>query len=222
MRFPSARQAVLISISLFFSLAYAEPPNLSLLKKEVIQYHDSGAYSKDISSTVSAARKFLRQRVEQNQKEAHPQKLAIVFDIDETCLSNYNTMFRYGFSMNQKQLHAAITAADDPAITPVLQLFREANQKKVSIFFVTGRPDNELAATEKNLRSAGFTSWNGLFLKPLSYNKSSIVPFKAGTRAKIEKEGYTIVASIGDQYSDLQGGHAEKIFKLPNPYYFLP
>ena len=32
----------------------------------------------------------------------------------------------------------------------------------------------------------------------------------------------TIIASVGDQWSDLDGGYAERVFKLPNPFYFIP
>lgn len=74
----------------------------------------------------------------------------------------------------------------------------------------------------KNLRSAGYNNWGGLFLKPMDYKEPSIIPFKSGTRQAIEAKGYTIVATIGDQFSDLKGGFAEKGFKLPNPYYYLP
>ncbi len=48
------------------------------------------------------------------------------------------------------------------------------------------------------------------------------VQYKAGTRAYIESLGYDIVANFGDQYSDLQGGYADKPFKMPNPNYYLP
>jgi HAD superfamily, subfamily IIIB (Acid phosphatase) len=34
--------------------------------------------------------------------------------------------------------------------------------------------------------------------------------------------GYDIVANFGDQFSDLEGGHADRTFKMPNPNYFLP
>jgi HAD superfamily, subfamily IIIB (Acid phosphatase) len=37
-----------------------------------------------------------------------------------------------------------------------------------------------------------------------------------------EQAGYTIVANVGDQPSDLQGGHAEKRFLLPDPFYRVP
>ena len=45
----------------------------------------------------------------------------------------------------------------------------------------------------------------------------------SGERARIEEElGFTILVNVGDQDSDLAGGHARKAFKLPNPMYFIP
>jgi hypothetical protein len=46
--------------------------------------------------------------------------------------------------------------------------------------------------------------------------------YKSGVRAHIEDLGYEIVGNFGDQFSDLDGGFADKTFKLPNPNYFLP
>ncbi len=48
------------------------------------------------------------------------------------------------------------------------------------------------------------------------------IHYKSATRAHIQSLGYEIVANFGDQYSDLEGGHADRTFKLPNPNYFLP
>ena len=48
------------------------------------------------------------------------------------------------------------------------------------------------------------------------------IPYKSGTRAYIESQGYDIVADFGDQYSDLLGGSADRTFKMPNPNYYLP
>jgi hypothetical protein len=48
------------------------------------------------------------------------------------------------------------------------------------------------------------------------------IRYKSGVRAHIESLGYEIVANFGDQFSDLDGGFADKTFKLPNPNYFLP
>ena len=59
-------------------------------------------------------------------------------------------------------------------------------------------------------------------LQPAGASFASAVDFKAPERRKLAAEGYTILLSMGDQQSDLDGGSAERTFKLPNPVYFLP
>ena len=39
---------------------------------------------------------------------------------------------------------------------------------------------------------------------------------------QIEQQGYTIIANIGDQPSDLDGGFSEQTYLLPNPFYRIP
>ena len=46
--------------------------------------------------------------------------------------------------------------------------------------------------------------------------------YKSLTRQHIESLGFDIVANFGDQFSDLNGGFADRTFKIPNPMYFLP
>ncbi|HEY7003975.1 MAG TPA: HAD family acid phosphatase [Gaiellaceae bacterium] len=65
------------------------------------------------------------------------------------------------------------------------------------------------------------------FCKPYIHAKPEAlscptVQYKSGTRAYIESQGYHVVADFGDQFSDLKGGHADRVFKMPNPNYFLP
>ena len=59
-------------------------------------------------------------------------------------------------------------------------------------------------------------------LKPFDYKEKTVAIYKSHMREQIEKQGYDVVLNIGDQKSDLAGGHADKAFKLPNPYYFIP
>ncbi|MFC3909513.1 HAD family acid phosphatase [Legionella dresdenensis] len=202
--------------------AFAEPANLSLLTHEVQNYHDSGQYDRELAAVIKRARHYIDKQATLNQQSKHPKKLALVLDIDETSLSNYCYMQKRGFYPTREQLQAEMSAADAPAIKPMLALYKEAMKHGVKVFFVTGRPVSVLEATKTNLVRAGYTNWAGLYLKPDNYHARSIIPFKASSRALISKQGYTIVATIGDQYSDLMGGYAQKEFKLPNPYYFLP
>jgi acid phosphatase len=47
--------------------------------------------------------------------------------------------------------------------------------------------------------------------------------FKTAARTEIERKfNVRIIANVGDQDSDLIGGHAERTFKVPNPFYFIP
>lgn len=204
------------------STCCAEPNNLALLTHEVKTYHDSGVYEKELAQAILEAENYILQQAALNSKDKTAKKLAIVLDIDETSLSNYNYMVKRHFIANHKQLHKEMDAADAPAIRPTLSLYNKVRQQGVAVFFVTGRPQIELNATESNLLRAGYKDWSGLYLKPDNYKQGSIIPFKSQIRKSITEKGYTIIASIGDQYSDIKGGYAQKGFKLPNPYYYLP
>src|SRR5690606_8704170 len=105
-------------------------------------------------------------------------------------------------------------AADATVLKPTLELYELALKNGLSIFFVSGRSQSELEATQKNLLKAGYKNWTQMYLKPESYHLQSIIPFKSHARALIEQQGYIILASIGDQYSDFQGGFTKKGFKL--------
>ncbi|MCX7117079.1 MAG: HAD family acid phosphatase [Legionellales bacterium] len=211
----------LLCVVVFNKSTFAEPPNLSLLMDQIRKYHDTGAYQKELTHVIIQADDEMTQRANTNAHSAHPKKLAMVLDIDETSLSNYNKMLEHQFTYNKKQFHQDILAADAPVIKPMLLFFDNALKHGVTLFFITGRQESERLATVKNLTDAGYHNWSGLYMKPTHYNKASIMPFKIASRKTISKQGYTIIASIGDQESDLKGGYAEKTFKLPNPYYYL-
>jgi acid phosphatase len=42
---------------------------------------------------------------------------------------------------------------------------------------------------------------------------------KVEMRRALATDGFTIIANLGDQQSDLAGGFAERGFKLPGPFY---
>jgi predicted secreted acid phosphatase len=215
----------------------------------VRSYHDSGQYDKDLAAVGGAAKAYLDQRLAGNNgkavrtckvtyKRAHKrqnhhlvyrrfkrckrtrtkvQKLAIVLDIDETSLSNYTGLLASGFS-STGTVTPAVTGTGT-AIAPTLALYHDARDHGVAVFFITGRPSQIQSITEQNLKSQGYNQgWAGLSFKPSS---SGTEAFKSSERAKIEQQGFDIVLNMGDQESDLDGGHADRDFKLPNPFYFI-
>ncbi len=219
----SSLAPIMLSSTFLVSMPlFADPPNLTLIKKELKNYHDSGLYQKELCQVIQKAQSYIDKQAEINQKEKRHKKLAIVLDIDETSLSNYSYMIKRDFGGTQVEFHKNIIAASAPAIKPMLSLYKDALHHGVKVFFVTGRKESERLATENNLKRVGYSKWSGLYLRPQNYAHKSIIPFKSHAREMIDEKGYTIVASIGDQYSDLKGGHAKKVFKLPNPFYYLP
>jgi predicted secreted acid phosphatase len=201
------------------SPAYAlQPQNLDITKHQLMQYHDSGAYAKDEAKVIAQAKKYIKTR----SAKPSQKKIAMVLDIDETSLSNYNDMLTLGFGGKIQDINDAEGMADDTVIQPTLELYNLAKKQKVAVFFITGRTERYREATIKNLKSAGYENWDGLILKPEEYKNKSASPYKIAMRKKITDDGYTIIVNVGDQQSDLVGGYSEKTFQLPNPYYFIP
>ena len=214
---------ILLSLVFVAITSYAkEPENLFVAKARVIKYHDSGEYNADIAAVAVKAKAYLQERIAANKNNA--KKLAIVFDIDETLLSEYDHWKKLGFGGQGKDFKDATDAADGKVIAPMLDLYNFAKNNNVAVFVITGRTESDRDATIKNLNADGYRNWDGLFFRTEDYfkNNKSIIPFKSSVRKKIVADGYDVVFSIGDQYSDSKGGSADQCFKLPNPYYYLP
>ena len=209
-------------------------------------YHDSGEYDRDLAAVGAHAKAYLQTRLDQDgapakrrcttryrklkgrklyrrvrscRSVAPPRfdgKPAIVLDIDETALSNYSGLQAAGFSAAGTV--APVVAGTGTAVTPTLELYKFAKAHGVAVFFVTGRPSAVSGPTERNLRAAGYDGWDGLAFKP---SDKTTLQYKAGERAALEAKGYDVVVNLGDQESDLDGGHADKAFKYANPFYFI-
>ena len=209
---------------------------ISDLASALRTYHDGGLYASDLATVDGQAQAFvLRQAKALRQQRKRgcsgkgkkkgraaascaPPKLAIVLDIDETSLSNYAQIDVNNFSNAPAALAVAAVTGASPAIAPTLALYQQARAAGISVFAITGRPTLVETQTRQNLSNAGYTDLQGIFFKPSS---EATVAFKSGQRAALEQQGYRIVANVGDQESDLAGGHADRSFKLPNPFYFI-
>jgi acid phosphatase len=203
-----------------------EPANIGALKLVAVRYHDSGDYLRDFAQAAAPIREWLRERA---PRAGRP---ALVLDIDDTILTNWPVIVANDFGRfpagpclipnGPCGWHAWDLLGRDQPLLPMLDVFRTARALGVHVFFISGRPENERDATERNLRAAGFGGYTEAFFTPDGAHYTSLVDFKAPTRAKIAARGYTIIANAGDQMSDLDGGYSERTFKLPNPFYYIP
>lgn len=191
-----------------------EPGNLALQKQALVAYVDSGAYERDLTAAADAARHWIEQRAGQ----AGGERLAVVFDLDETLLNNFAHMRRTDFGYVPALWDEWVAAADAPAIAPVAAVCRAARARGLAVFYVTGRREKTRPATLANLRRAGLADFTALHCKG-DDDQGTTQAFKTAVRRQLTADGYTIIANIGDQRSDLDGGFAERTFKLPNPFY---
>jgi predicted secreted acid phosphatase len=188
--------------------AHADEPQAPAPPHEIVAYHDSGEWEADTTRQVRRARRVLSRHLDDRRP-------AIVLDIDDTALSNYECLKAVDFD------RAAADCADLPAIPQTLGLYRYARRHGVKVFFVTGRRERAREDTVDNLEAEGYTRWKGLRMRPDDQPLRRKDGWKARVRRAIERRGYRIVVNVGDQRSDLDGGHALRSFKLPNPMYLI-
>ncbi len=218
--------------------AVAPKSNLGDLKAELADYYtqpvESGSTRYELAQAEVGreAAQYLVARVAEHQVA----KPALVLDIDETSLNNLEQMRLNDFgyiALGPCTLKASYAcSAEDwdksmraTAIKSTLALYRTAMAQGVAVFFVTGRRDAgaERSNTVLNLKKVGYTGYKALYLRPQgTAGGASVSEYKSTTRAAIEADGYHIIANVGDQPSDLAGGHADRGFLMPNPAYRIP
>jgi|ERR1700687_628045 len=218
-----------------------QPRNLAGLKSQLVYYQCSGAYERDFRRVIDKAISYVIQRATKGATKG--EKLALVLDIDETSLSNWEEIKANDFGLIEHgtcklgkpdpsgwSLPESPCAFDawellaDAKPLDTLRLFKVAKVNNVAVFFITGRRDDNdhklRDATVENLRKAGYSDWTDLMLEPADY-ESTVQKFKTEKRKGIAKS-YTIIANVGDQYTDLNVKDAERVYKVPNPFYFVP
>jgi predicted secreted acid phosphatase len=195
-------------------VAVADEPPAPASPEAIAAYQYSGEWRADTTQVIRRARRYVRRHLDDSSRRP-----AIVLDVDDTSLSNYGCLAAVSFN------RSAADCGDQtlPAIAQTRSLFRWAREHDVTVFFVTGRREEARARTAANLRAAGFRGGWSLKLRPDEQGARRRDGWKARVRrAIVQRRGYRILANVGDQYSDLDGGWAERRFKLPNPMYVIP
>jgi acid phosphatase len=202
------------------------PVNLGTIKTLLVEYHKK-YYDMDVAAVFDSAQKYVEQNATQSKRPA------LVLDIDETSLTNWPNLFAddFGFVADGScdvlpkgpcGFNQWVLKGSAKAFEPARKLFKAAVAKGVAVIFITGRPDSQRDITILNLDHAGFEGWTELRTRPDHDDFPTVQKYKTAERTKVEGEGFTIIANVGDQISDLQGEHSGCTFKVPNPFYFIP
>ena len=225
-------------------------PNIDSVKSTIRTYYGAtdaahpGISDKTSSPYISQLSTLTAHRTRQLTRtcataKAHGRKPAIVFDADDTTLWTYDMEdAAMHFSFDPALQDVWVQDQRFPATPGMVSLVNKVGNAGCTVIGLTGRNDNQKAATLGNLAKVGyegftsalyFTKWTGVGSSQqpayvrCAAAKCTTIEYKSQTRRHVERDlGYDIVANFGDQFSDLIGGHADRQVKLPNPTYYLP
>ncbi|MFJ3321334.1 MULTISPECIES: HAD family acid phosphatase [unclassified Curtobacterium] len=222
-------------------------PNIDSVKKTIATYYGdpgTGLANRTDSPYIREMRSIVDRQSAQLQRihdaaVRRGEKPAIVLDADDTTLWTYDMeVADMHFVFDPARQDEWVQDERFPATPSMVGFVNRAQSLGFTVFGLTGRNDDQKAATVQNLSKVGytaftqdrfFTKWTGVGASQQpSYitcatAKCTTVEYKALTRKHIEQDlGYDIALNVGDQWSDLQGGYADRSVKLPNPTYYLP
>jgi acid phosphatase len=186
--------------------------NLRTSKDIVKEYYESGMYNEEMREVINDAKeKFDKVEIKKNS--------VVIFDVDETALNNYGLAklmdFGYVYDLNKKwneELKA-------PAIKETQNLYFYLLNKGFKIIFLTARNSNEYDVTYKNLIQEGYSGFDTLITQSKDDENLKAQEFKSKVRTELTNQGYEIVGTVGDQWTDLNGPYSGIQIKLPNYLY---
>ncbi|UZJ31431.1 HAD family acid phosphatase [Streptomyces endophytica] len=223
-----------------------EIPNLTQVQDKIKAYYGDTVtadgehyasphsnYARQVRGIEAKARTYLDKALARQARAGKKAKPAIVLDMDDTTLLTYNYELQVGFAFTPQSQDKYLEHTDMDPVFGMNRLVDRARDKGAEVFFITGRKEAQRDWSVRNLKNVGYDvplDRTHVYLKDKEHPPAYLpcgatcttVEYKSGTRKHIESLGYDIVANFGDQYSDLQGGYANRTFKLPNPMYYLP
>ncbi|MBL1213166.1 MAG: hypothetical protein HND52_07415 [Ignavibacteriae bacterium] len=203
-----------IFLILVLSCNNDKPINLSIAKKEVKEYYDSGKFDEEIKLVVDEA-------IEKLKNVKFNENSTVVFDIDETALSGYDYALQIDFGYDLDSWTEWQLKADAPAIQDVKRLYDYLVDKNVYIVFLTGKRDVTCESAYNNLIEAGYTKIDTLICRSKDEYKLKAEEYKAYHRKELTEAGFEIIMSVGDQKSDLVGEFTGIKVKIPNYLYTI-
>jgi acid phosphatase len=205
---------LILSLPILFHSCAAYPPNLSVVKEEVVNYYSSGKFEEELNNVIDKAISQF------NNIDVYDSSL-IVFDIDETALCNYSFDKSVDFGNVPPLWNMWADSAKAPATAGVKRLYDFLIKKGFKVAFITGRGESLYEASYKNLVNAGYMKFDTLIVRNSTEKSLTALEYKSKKRVELTKKGYIIIGDIGDQYSDLEGPDHGIQVKIPNYMYIL-
>lgn len=182
----------------------------------VSDYYLSGGHDAELRGIIAPA-------IEHFKKLTVNPNDVIVFDVDETSLSNFEIFRASHYVFDADSYNKQLETESSPAIQPSLELYNFLKEKGFKIFFITGRDYNDFNYTHTlgNLKKSGYTNIDTLILRPAEFKNSTAQEYKSTIRQRLTNKGYNFIGNVGDQWSDMVGGNAGYMVRITNYMYCI-
>ena len=196
-----------------------QPAKLQAAKLAVQDYYEP-AKKIDYSQYEQEVRDVCQNALDTHfKKHMITEQSAIIFDIDETALSDYPFFKAQSFEWSIEDAYQFRFTKESVAIRPVQEFYNELKKLGFKLIFLTSRRDTLYQATCQNLAQEGYV-FDELILLPIELFNQHVPhgAWKAEERKKLAQK-YDIVGSVGDSLSDFEGDYCGIKVKLPNYLY---
>ena len=197
------------------------------LAPQVKAYYESRSVVRDRLGVTRATwrwvRNWTRDHCGVTPREVRACRATVVFDIDETLLNSYSYAIaqKPQFTFDPATWNQYVADCGYSVITQVRALYNRLMRHGVPISLVSAGPESNKAAVSRCLRARGITGWDSLIMLTKDEAGLSVGEFKADARKRLQQDDLRIVASVGDQVSDMAYGHLKRGLLLPNVMYYL-
>jgi acid phosphatase len=147
-----------------------EPVNVGSAKLVAVAYHDSGDYMRELARAAARANDWLRERASQ---------------VPRAALATGPCLLPQG----PCGWHTWDLLGQDAAIEPTRQVFQTARSLGVTVFFISGRPESERAATERNLKAVGYAGYAQAYFTPTGAHFASLVDLRRQSAPELLRWG---------------------------------
>lgn len=199
----------------------------SYMAPQVEAYYTGAAIQDDRADVALAAWRFVRdwtnERCGTTPATVRACRAMVVFDVDETLLNSYSYSIAQDpqFTFNPTTWTAYVDTCGYAPIPQTRDLFNRIKGLGVRIALVSSGSRDTKAAMVECLNSKGIEGWDRYIMRGDKASDLSAGEYKALAREGLKQDGFTIVASIGDQVSDMSYGHLKRGFLMPNTMYYL-
>lgn len=194
---------------------------------QVTAYYTGKQIQRDRADVTTAAWRFVRDwtrdRCGSTKASVRACKAMVVFDVDETLLNSYSYSIAQDpqFTFDPSTWTEYVDACGYSVISQARDAFNRLKALGVRIALISSGDSDTRTAMVACLNSMGISGWDRYVMRGDEAPDLSGAEYKALARKRLQREGFVIVASIGDQVSDMSYGHLKRGFLMPNTMYYL-